>query len=960
MTLSVHHPAPRKPISLVQPARTRHALLLIVLLAACGGGAADTTKPVIIPPAEPASLTVSAGDGQEAEVGAALSTPPAVVVRSANGSVMSGVAVAFVVDSGGGTIGAASATTNSSGIASPGAWTVGPAAGPQVLRATVVGLQPVKIRALARAPSNVIGSGIISSSGGTITVNMPASPFNGTTLILPAGSVTGATTVTLTTAPTTGISLPREQTTDLPSLVISSTGGALTKAAKLHVKTPNSSGENTLLVAYNRQAGTTQLILQQRVDSTGVTAMLSAFDASASSAPEVRGALWTGLLAEKMEESQLELLISRVPPEVLTKDYDSQFLIGRDFWDFTNFAVAWLPFLPGTQEGSPATKVMDMGSGMVATSLWYFNTQRDRPLNKRFRLQADQPASNKVGIRWAALASQTVVPQYSEALREANDLFKDVTPERFHWSSLVMTKQLFYDSFDKPVPILLYPVASLAGASASDLDTRIAIATKIVGNEITIIVPENSDFPYVLKVTRDGGLEPKVIVSLEGESFTVRSFIPVRPRPLTDAPAVASNWSKVVAGTVGDAEGWPTPELHWKDGKLDVDGVYLAEPLKHFWECASCPDFGVAFPNSPENAKKLQGLQVGRIVGGAMAPFPSQVLKTSITWSADSVTSDVEPNKAGHAIFLPQAKVGEKYVAGWLDWKTVTYRKISLNPSPATVTFSQDTTVNFTLSPSQPFPPGTTFSWVYRTDEGRDSVATTGPTHARDLKAKKPGKMLIIAHEKDTKRPIARDSVEIKSEVAGPFWQLKTFVDEDDLLDTDDNNVGIPFYDMVRRLLAQPQSGLIAIEDDGDGKLVLRIRVLPSTIWTKDACCPLPLTPFPGEFRQSLGVQPSIVYQVGPFFSGWGTSQWSQTSTDLNTGTMAGQFIEGGTILRAIKDKGSQYGPADVLRFTATRNGKNMTGSIRVYGWGVDPDTREITESIPEELVLSFTAVRLK
>ena len=170
---------------------------------------------------------------------------------------------------------------------------------------------------------------------------------------------------------------------------------------------------------------------------------------------------------------------------------------------------------------------------------------------------------------------------------------------------------------------------------------------------------------------------------------------------------------------------------------------------------------------------------------------------------------------------------------GWLDWQTVEYRKIALNPSPESVTFSKDTTVTFLLDPSQPFPAGTTFSWVLRTEDGRDSIATNVPTHTRELEAGTDGKMLIIAHEKDSKRPIARDSVKIEPVEAEPYWRLTTIADSDNLID-----LGIPgqsgeLYDVLVRVLAAPGAGIIAI----DGTLPnasVSLRVLPGATWTVD------------------------------------------------------------------------------------------------------------------------------
>ncbi|MEO8624465.1 MAG: Ig-like domain-containing protein, partial [bacterium] len=70
------------------------------------------------------SIALNAGDAQVALVGAAVLIPPSVIVKDQFGNLVSGVTVNFVVNSGGGTVTAASVATNSSGIAAVG-WTLG-------------------------------------------------------------------------------------------------------------------------------------------------------------------------------------------------------------------------------------------------------------------------------------------------------------------------------------------------------------------------------------------------------------------------------------------------------------------------------------------------------------------------------------------------------------------------------------------------------------------------------------------------------------------------------------------------------------------------------------------------------------------------------------------------------------------------------------------------------------------
>jgi adhesin/invasin len=86
------------------------------------------------------TLSVNGGDNQSAAVGTAVATAPSVLVTDTNNNPVSGVSVTFAVASGGGSATGTSATTNASGIATVGSWTLGTGAGANTLRASSPGL----------------------------------------------------------------------------------------------------------------------------------------------------------------------------------------------------------------------------------------------------------------------------------------------------------------------------------------------------------------------------------------------------------------------------------------------------------------------------------------------------------------------------------------------------------------------------------------------------------------------------------------------------------------------------------------------------------------------------------------------------------------------------------------------------------------------------------------------------
>ena len=98
----------------------------------------------------PQSLTKVSGDAQEASAGSVLPAPFVVAVKDQNGSPFAGAEVAFSVTAGGGTLSAATATTDASGRVSS-TLTLGPAPGANAVAATVSGLGTVTFTATATA-----------------------------------------------------------------------------------------------------------------------------------------------------------------------------------------------------------------------------------------------------------------------------------------------------------------------------------------------------------------------------------------------------------------------------------------------------------------------------------------------------------------------------------------------------------------------------------------------------------------------------------------------------------------------------------------------------------------------------------------------------------------------------------------------------------------------------------------
>ncbi len=142
-------------------------------------------------------IAQNGGDNQSATAGAQVPTRPSVVVRDANGTRWRGVGVTFAIGLGAGSLTGAGQTTNSSGIATVGSWTLGTATGANTLTATSGALtgSPITFTATSIVgPASAVTSTITApvgavTSGGTKAITVTLKDANGNTLATSGGTV---------------------------------------------------------------------------------------------------------------------------------------------------------------------------------------------------------------------------------------------------------------------------------------------------------------------------------------------------------------------------------------------------------------------------------------------------------------------------------------------------------------------------------------------------------------------------------------------------------------------------------------------------------------------------------------------------------------------------------------------------------------------------------------------------
>ena len=212
----------------------------------------------------PTTISLSSGNNQTAFAGAAVGAAPTVRVTDMYNNGVDGVAVAFAVASGGGSVAGGSVTTASGGYASPSSWTLGTTAGTNTLTATSPGLTGSPLTFTASGTAGPDTKYVVSSSsysppaGSPVTITAQVADQYGNPVAtsgrlvtftkttgsggsFPTGNTattgpTGAASVTFTTGTTQGIQYTITATSSTPtrtgtSPIITTTAAVPTRMA---------------------------------------------------------------------------------------------------------------------------------------------------------------------------------------------------------------------------------------------------------------------------------------------------------------------------------------------------------------------------------------------------------------------------------------------------------------------------------------------------------------------------------------------------------------------------------------------------------------------------------------------------------------------------------------------------------------------------------------------------------
>ncbi|MGE0443213.1 MAG: hypothetical protein AB7S39_22230 [Gemmatimonadales bacterium] len=867
-------------------------------------------------------MAITAGDQQTAAGGAAVNIPPAVVVRDAQSRAMAGVAVQFSVTEGGGSVEGSNPVTDASGVARVTRWTLG-TSGAQRLTAQVGALPPAVFQASLAPGTESIEVGL-PAGGGSHEITTANHPYRGLKLTVPAGALTGGASwrfrvVTPITPPT----LPAGYQVSGPVLEVATEQARATGLMTLDIPISTPAGRSVLIAFRDPARGVTEIMPTVARSATSIRVVTT----------HLRGDLLPG---PTPATSRANSASSRLVP--VGEIFPISFLLpAPDVPPLLDPAIDRWPVL---ENGSAA---FPDGHGLAIPALEALSQLFVGPPLASFVKGLDQ-----VGF----YAEPAVLGALLVAHRRLNATLPGVLG-----SLNALLRALPKAERDELVSQSLNANMAVSGVTPVAFTTATgesaAFATAF-GSSGTTLSVLSSALPGVLSVGRDpaagfAGLTVKRTLDALG--------IPtdgVTPLPSTILPY------EELGDLLGDLRSLPglSPTARAALNKTLAERAGLPEILLEIRALASGPWAPVEADRmvlrSPNALLRILGVDASMMVNFQAG---AEVARSSTTTLA---IAEVPAISALPRLVLAQM-VLSPFVSVSGSLKQVTARLFDLVRAPFAITpddVTLDDDNDVALEADVPLAPGSGFRirWQWGDGETTENLGLTTGTHRYDAPGDYPVVATLLSHPDGV--VLAADTI-LARNPQEPFWRITSFEDLDGFLEEETPHAALgSIYDAAFRLLAAPGAGLIAIQETGPGTTSLRLRVLPTSLWDETSCCPPPESALPGEFLQLLGTQPSITHPVGPFFAGFGVTQWSQSTGDLGAGTLTAQVVVG-TEPRVIKDLGTQTAPKDLLRTSATRSGTLMTGTITAYAWfqgddGIDPDDP------PATYRLRFTAVRLK
>ncbi len=588
---------------------------------------------------------------------------PAVLVRDAAGRAVSGVVVTFSVDSGGGSLAAVTGTTGTDGVATAGAWTLGPLEGPNVASATAA-VGRATVRATARYPTTTIGNQTLPPGGGSVSLG-GTGPLAGLRIDAPAGAFSGP--VALQVGYASALGMPLDTLVRLASPLVTIETAATGAADKLFTMTiPARIGSDEFAVVawVDPATGVRTVLPTVRYDSTSVTAELGALTATPTVSLggqqasrltiDVKG--WLVVLASKLT--------------VFGYSFDLGFRPGVDDWAFPRLD----------------TPIGGTGLGQVLTAQYYF-LNRKAALGKlwdHFARAPGIPTSDVPGIYWTAGLTRDLTPLATRHVTSAVAR-RAAAPAVYDRLTLYSTVMAMALTRRPPVLIAAYP----------DMTVRSLLAYRWDGPAARIY-HANPEFPGSLdRYSQWSGDRP----CAPNDCTIVAGF--------DHPPVLASQFGEVTAGTMYRDQfpatflGTPAPLA--AGGGAEVDTLFLVGDSEQVW--VEIPSWPYQAPPSNPPQHGAAGFQDQRVYleesadtwveypGGSSGPaavVDAEVLRTGddIRWVDRRIAVEARAIDPPNAItrwagfkILRVIRYAPELVASEVDGAPTTFELISTGPS---------------------------------------------------------------------------------------------------------------------------------------------------------------------------------------------------------------------------------------------------------------------------------------
>lgn len=920
-------------------------LLLAILLASCGGANESVDPPVS---GTPASIAIAAGDQQQAAAGGAVTVAPAVTVRDAAQKVLSGVTVQFAVAAGGGTLQQSSAVTDGSGVARVGGWTLG-TTGEQRITATAGSLPAVTFHATILIPAGPIQTSI-SPIGGSFEITTPGHPYKGLRLAIPSGTFSGTEVLLVAVAQNPSLpSLSPGFRVSGPVLEVTSSQVRGSKLMTLHVPIAHGANERVLLAFHDPVRHITEIMPTVYRDDSLLVVLAAHLRPDLLAGPGIAGV--GSSLRGTDPVGWLMPIAYQLPMPAVSSVLASL----SERWPVLDYGSASQPDGFG-----PAIPIMQALAAAMDQSLAQLDAGLQTP---GFYADPAQLAAIARTYQQTAGTTSAMLAQYDAASKAVISGLGFLRDPRGTGSLRTMLPKIQIDE--------LANHAILASLSLSGKPQLVALirdvlggppifATAVAGSEtsVNMLMPSAQAIASLVRSPALGFQSIPVLPVGDQPPVSVGQVVPLSSFLVDFQPAAGTftNLLQTLAMPRGS-----TARNAANDQMLAAAGLPLVS-------VETQADVGTDFIPGLQNIIMARSRTIRVRITGGGAGMGGLGIKIDLSFTGAQIAqvqgtdiiplADV-PEFANAANLVPTDVVISlvAQLGGPLRQLTASQVRVIKAPfdvTPVTSTIAAPFT-DLSFTASVPMPPATGYSIEWAWGDGNFTENSNSTTATHQFVVVKDYKVIATLLSKPDRKVLAVETVDVQVNQV-PFWRILTLGDPDDLLGHIDNGSGEEFQAM-KRIIQNPTAGMISIEQNGNA-IELRIRAKQSGVWSAGDCCPVPGYNAATEWKLPLGFAPAVSHPVGPFFAGWGTSFWNQSTQALDGGTLTGQYVPR-VLQYQIHDQGTQTGPGGGFRFTGTRNGNMMTGEITVHIWLVDVlTTGEVSGTKVSHL--PFTAMRIR